>query len=40
VEDVKETKILVGKPETKELLEVEMSRYEDNIKMNFKQFGS
>jgi hypothetical protein len=31
---------LVVKPETKELVEVEMARYEDNIKIDFKEFGS
>lgn len=40
MEDVERTKSLVRKPETKELVEVEVARYEHNIKTNFKGFGS
>jgi hypothetical protein len=35
---MEDKEFLVGKPETKKLLEGEIARYEDNIKMNFKEF--
>lgn len=40
MKDVERKKILVGKPETKELVKMEMAKYEHNIEMNFKEFGS